>query len=69
MLVEFKNQPELGVWRIITNITNAHNRVVFICPYENVPDGLVALAEYATISVRRSVLRLHRPQQKETLIP
>jgi len=68
MLVEFKDQPELGIWRIAANDDIAAYPSVFIVPYDTIA-GLVELAKYATISVRRSVLRLHRPSQKETLLP
>lgn len=65
MYVEFAGQPELGIWE--TEPPLKFNDWVIIRPTTNTPDGLKALAHYATISVRRTNLRKHTPTQKETL--
>lgn len=65
VLVEFKDQPELGVWDMEPPIK--HQTWVIIRATPETPSGLVALADCATISVRRSLLRQHRPTQEERL--
>ena len=63
MLVEFKDQPELGIWWMTAQLAGDCT----IQPTDKTPAGLAELGKCATISVRRSTLRLYRPTQTERL--
>ena len=65
MMMEFKDQPELGLWRYRCEAHEAG--YVWLAPTIDSHPALAILAEDGMIGVKRSLIRPHRLIQTESL--